>query len=529
MIRITNSMMNNNTKNNINLNKTTADKLNTMVATGQKITKPSDDPVIAIRALRLNTDLAQLNQYYDKNIPDSEAWMTITETALSQTDAIFTSIKENLTTGASDDNTASDRMKILESLKGLRDQIYSSGNADYADRTVFTGYRTSESLTYLDTDTDRDHEIMIHETFSLNDFDTEYQYIKSCDTSDPTLQLEQTVEKVQINRLRLAYEDKNGKLTANPYSGAGFGPTDGAIVIKKGDGSTPDPDTIKVTSVSITNKSQNEIDAIYTAVAADEAIMIPETGEVILGKDAMSKLQSLDKYQEISFEYSKGSWEVGDLRPEHYFACHDTNTGVYYNYDQKDDGTGKMVPDPTKPNFRNQDIMVEISYNQKIAINTHADEVFSHDIGRDVEDLIKATQAVVELDKKIAELTRQVDNETDPALKADLQNKLDAYNKEYYLKKDRMQKFFSSALTKFDGYSDKTNLAIANIGSMRGRLTVTKSRVADQLMSFKTLADENINTPLTDTAIDLKNAQLALEAAQMSSAKIAQQTLLNYL
>ena len=81
-MRITNSIMNNNTKNNININKLNEDRQNTMIATGQKITRPSDDPVIAIRALRLNSNISQSNQYYEKNIPDADAWLKITETAL---------------------------------------------------------------------------------------------------------------------------------------------------------------------------------------------------------------------------------------------------------------------------------------------------------------------------------------------------------------------------------------------------------------------------------------------------------------
>ena len=105
-MRITNSMMNNNTKTNINTNKLNEDMINTMIASGQKITRPSDDPVIAIRALRLNSNISEINQYYEKNIPDADAWMEITETALKQTDTTLTSIKESLTTGASDDNTA---------------------------------------------------------------------------------------------------------------------------------------------------------------------------------------------------------------------------------------------------------------------------------------------------------------------------------------------------------------------------------------------------------------------------------------
>lgn len=524
MMRITNAMMTSNTKNNINLNKVNEDKLNTQMATGQKISRPSDDPVIAIRALRLNTNLSQLNQYYEKNIPDASAWMKVTETALSQTDAIFTSIKENLTTGASDTNTATDRQKILTSLKALRDEIYSSGNADYAERTVFTGYRTGESLTYLSTDTDLNNNIKIHQTFTKDDFVSDFQYVKAMDDSDASKQAEQTVEAVSINRLRLPYDNlASSQSYTDPSSGTTY---PGAIVIKKGDGSTPDPETITVTTQSIADKTQKQIDDIYTGVADDEAILIPETGEIILGKNAMSKIEGLGKVEEISFEYNKDTWQSGDLRPEHYFACEDTTAGILYNY-ELDPVTGQ--PDPDKPHFVNQDMEVEISFNQKITINTHADEVYTHDIGRDIDDLLKATQDVVDLDDIIKDLETQLGKATTDAEKSEIQGKLDARNKEYSLKKDKMQKMFAKAIDVFEGYSDRNNVAIANIGSLQARLEVTKERVADQLQSFKELANDNINAPVSDTAIDLKSAELALEAAQLAASKIAQQTLLNYL
>ena len=69
----------------------------------------------------------------------------------------------------------------------------------------------------------------------------------------------------------------------------------------------------------------------------------------------------------------------------------------------------------------------------------------------------------------------------------------------------------------------------ANIGSKVSRLKITKERVADQLQSFKELADDNINAELTESSIDFSNAKLALEAAQLAAGKISQQTLLNYL
>nr|MCR4684127.1 hypothetical protein [Lachnospiraceae bacterium] len=63
----------------------------------------------------------------------------------------------------------------------------------------------------------------------------------------------------------------------------------------------------------------------------------------------------------------------------------------------------------------------------------------------------------------------------------------------------------------------------------RKRVELTKERMQEQLASFKELADSNININLTDAAIDLSNAQLALEAAQMAAGKVAKQTLLNYI
>ena len=507
MMRITNGMMTSNTKNNININKLNEDRLNTQIATGQVISRPSEDPVVAIRALRLNTNLSQLNQYYKKNIPDAEAWMNVTETALKQTDMIFTNIKENLTTGASDDNTANDRQKILESLKGLRAELYSSGNADYAERTVFTGYRTGESLTFLATDTDLNSEYMIHETFDAKSLET-INYITS-DESDET-----KVTQNDISRIRLSYD--NIMASGTPSS------------ITLADGST-----LSVSMQSISGKTQAQIDNIYTGVPDNEVYLIPETGELILGKTAATNYANAAASGPATFEYTKNQWNSGDLRPEHYFACtQKAGTPLkttYFNYDLIDDGTGKMVPDPTKPNFQNQNMEIEISFNQKITINTHANEVYTHDIGRDIDDLLRVTQDVVDADEKVSAAEKELAAAVTETDKTNAQAKLDAANKEYALKKNKMQKMFSEGLDRFDAYADRNNVAIANIGSKVSRLKITKERVADQLQSFKELADDNINAELTESSIDFSNAKLALEAAQLAAGKISQQTLLNYL
>ena len=66
--RITSKIISNNAAYNIQSNKKIFDKVATQQATEKKINDPSDDPVIAMRALRFHSALADTTQYLDKNL-----------------------------------------------------------------------------------------------------------------------------------------------------------------------------------------------------------------------------------------------------------------------------------------------------------------------------------------------------------------------------------------------------------------------------------------------------------------------------
>ena len=149
-MRVTNNMMLRNTTSNINNNKYSVNSLNNQMSSQKKISRPSEDPVVAIRALRLRSNLSEINQYYEKNIPDADAWLNVTETALENMKTILSDIRTQCTYGASDQLKAEDRKTILTQLESLRKQIYSEGNSDHAGRTVFTGYRTNCKLTFME-------------------------------------------------------------------------------------------------------------------------------------------------------------------------------------------------------------------------------------------------------------------------------------------------------------------------------------------------------------------------------------------
>lgn len=213
-MRITNNMMINNTSANINGNKINVNALNLQMSSQKKIQRPSENPVVAIRALRLRSTLSQITQYYEKNIPDARAWLEATETALYNMNKILTDVKSQCVTGTNEYLKPEDREAILKSLTGLKDQLYSEGNADNAGRTVFTGFKTGSQLTFME-DEDRTYEIsqkLSYKDMGEHDYLTGSVEIPSsaADVMDPAKLQEISdpdfITKSSYDRVRLPYD-----------------------------------------------------------------------------------------------------------------------------------------------------------------------------------------------------------------------------------------------------------------------------------------------------------------------------------
>ncbi len=206
-MRITNKIMHNNSIYNINNNKVAEDDLNTQIATGKKITRPSDDPVIAIRALRLRSNVTELTQYYEKNASDAESWLNVTEDALSTITDVLTAMIQQCNKGVNQYETLDDIDTILTELSALSDEYYSTGNEDYAGRYIFTGYRTQQSLTFKDDESTQ--YIKLHDEFNANDIDTSQRVIGAYTlaASDNTFPAESDMSDCYVGRIRLSYDN----------------------------------------------------------------------------------------------------------------------------------------------------------------------------------------------------------------------------------------------------------------------------------------------------------------------------------
>ncbi len=526
-MRITNKIIQNNNLANINTNKIYQDTLSTQMSTQKKINRPSDDPVVAIRALRLRSNVTEVTQYYSKNIPDAESWLDVTEDSLNNLTSVITDMISQCTKGANGEWTAEDREIILEQLEALADEVYVTGDADYAGRFVFTGYRTDTSLRF---DKEETMKYTITEQLDKTAIDTKTVINTKSASGDDLKDMtaanyaDLNVEAVEItstdvHRIRLAYDNCSDVVPTLSYP----------VANKAADG------TVTLTWENITTQTVHDYaepspaETIQAASEAGEetAVFVPETGEIFLSDAAYAKLMNLkddpstEMYNEgeIRIAYEKVDWVIGDLRPEHYFACISYPEGkepIEYNTVYLDGIVER------------QDIEYDVGFNQTIRVNSTADECFDHGIGRTVDDLVQALQQVADMEKIVKQLENLKDTVNDTE-REELEKKIETATKAFDMLKDKSQRMFESAITSFQGYLDDANLCITECGTRSSKLDLIKSRMQYQKTTFETLKSENEDVDITDVAIKLSSAKLTYEAALMATGKVTQTSLLNFI
>lgn len=528
-MRMTNKIMQNNSLYNINNNKVLQDKLSTQMSTQKKITRPSDDPVIAIRALRLRSDVSTISQYYEKNAPDAESWLKVTGDALNTTTQVLKDMKEQSTKGSVKDATTEDLDIILTQLKALRDEYYSTGNVDYAGRYVFTGYRTDTTLTYTEDTTQK---FSITEQINTDVIDTvNYTDIgdlkgltKENFDSTTTEIKEQTVTSGDIYRIRLSYDkvSEGTKPTVTQVTDATTVPPTTAALIADGD-------IVMANDAAVTGAPYNGDYYEYAQKNPDKAVYVPETGELLIGTglyDATFKTMDADK--EIRVTYEKEDWVEGDLRPQHYFACEDKGTGIKYNYTE--DKNNPANPSYISCEGEKQIMEYDVGYNQTIRVNTTADEIYTANINRDVEDLESALNALKEIDESRNNLDNMLKAAEEGTTEYDhIKETYQAADKAYTYIRENMQKKYEGMITKVDNAIDTTSVGITDNGTRSSRLDLISNRLMTQKTTFKTLQSENEDADMTEVTVQLTSMEYSYQSALLATGKIMQTSLMNYI
>ncbi len=523
-MRITNKMMTNSMMMNINKNKNYLSRLDEQYSSGKKIQRPSEDPIVAVRALKLRTNLSELNQYYERNIPDAKSWMDVTESALDNINEILTKINTDCVEGSNDPLEASDRNSIVQRLVQYKKQIYQEGNSNYAGRYVFTGYKTDSSLSFTEYKDNLDYSIT--EKISGNDIDRVSKVLNEYKLSDysatPPLNTFSTApEMVEVNRIRLAYE----KLDAVDPSKVSIeysvkDPTTGdvtnTVINTTGTTITVTDSAGTVTTTTNANKItlKTSTDADTYKPGVDDIFLNTDTGEILLGSNMYNNFRVNEDFK---VSYMKTEFYEGDLKPEHYFDC--------------------KVKDNKKPelgeiNYTKQDqqIQYEINFNQKLSINTQASDAIQHDIGRNIDEVVKAVEDVIATEKKIAEVEEMLKSSTLTGnQKESLESLKEKLNTTKVLKEKIMHDAFAKGNTASKEQQETLNVAVSNHGSRYVRLQLTESRLSDQQVDYEDLLSTNEDVDLVDTYIKLNSAETVYNASLSSAAKIVKNTLLDFI
>ena len=576
-MRITTKMMQNTALRNLNTCKTREQKLTEQMATGKKISKPSDDPIIAIRSLKLNSSLDKIMQYSDRNAADAESWLKLTESAITTVVDIIggdTGLKHMLTQAAAQYNTAEDRMTIMQDLLNKVKEIYATGNADSAGKSIFTGFRTDLPLAFTKEDVAGDGPGKYRITEQLtNEALGSVTYVKKGDlaelnegnflaTDDATKDYisqttEYDVDVYEIPRIRLSYDDLDHvrdtgiKATYTDAGGNTIVGKEGINIVepdvelsfrdKEGNMVTYNINPVYDNTGTRTNGTikyfNNATDTIidddgslcdayqYALKHADEAIYVADTGELLLGKDLNERISELSPTEEVRVTYEKSNWEEGDLNPIHYFYAEYPREGkddLIYNKQYLENG--KLLPDDR------QIIEYDVGNHQRIRVNTTPDELFTHDIGRDVEELVAALEEYYAISDNLDTVERMIESGDyfgDDLEKLNSQKA--AFEKAKNLINDKIQDSIEDAQTLCDNWHERANLAATNNGARSARLEVVKNRLEVQQTNFEELVSTNEDADYDELTIQLQSIKLTYNAALSSIAFVMQNSLLDYI
>ncbi len=146
-MRVTNGMIRNNMLNALHNNMSRLDTLYNQMNTLKKVQRPSDDPIITGRSLKLRINVLEAQQY-KSNTDEATSWMSVTEKALSNITEILKDIRTRCVNAATDTLEAKDREKLQVDIDQLWKQLQQESNVTYVGRHVFSGYKTNEPVMF---------------------------------------------------------------------------------------------------------------------------------------------------------------------------------------------------------------------------------------------------------------------------------------------------------------------------------------------------------------------------------------------
>ncbi len=171
-----------------------------------------------------------------------------------------------------------------------------------------------------------------------------------------------------------------------------------------------------------------------------------------------------------------------------------------------------------------------MGYNQQIQVNTRADEIFTHNVQRDMDDFehyIKQLEDIETLEADLEKKRKEYEEDSDEY--KDLTLRLEGVSKAKTYIRDSIHTKFENQMTKYQQYSDDARVAMTDSATRGSRLELISTRLTNQKATFKELQQDNEGIDITEVAVELTASELTYNAALMATGKIMQTNLMNYI
>ncbi|QQE74114.1 flagellar hook-associated protein FlgL [Brevibacillus composti] len=141
-IRVTQNMLNNNMLRNLHQSMRHMDKLQEQLSSGKKVSRPSDDPVVATRGMFYRSSLMEVEQY-QRNVDDAESWVELTDKTLDEVGNVMQRISELLVYSGDGALSSSDLQAMAQEVAQLKEHLGTLANQQLNGKYIFGGSATN--------------------------------------------------------------------------------------------------------------------------------------------------------------------------------------------------------------------------------------------------------------------------------------------------------------------------------------------------------------------------------------------------
>lgn len=142
-MRVSQSMLSNNMLKQMNRSYSNLDKYMNQLATGKKISRPSDDPVVAVKGMGYRTQLSNIKQY-ERNISELHTWMDASDEALNETTQALHRVRDLGVQASNGTYEEGQRENIAKEVDQLIEHLADIANTKVNNKYIFNGTDTTD-------------------------------------------------------------------------------------------------------------------------------------------------------------------------------------------------------------------------------------------------------------------------------------------------------------------------------------------------------------------------------------------------